>query len=612
MSLIKKTNSILIFNVFLLGVLFLFLVLYFLSWLDFYLLIFFAFFSTLPVVLSAVKSLKNKAISVDLLASVALAVSLIDGQWISVLFINLMITSARIFSYYTEARSDSAIKSLFKLKPEKAKVKYGEDIKEIPLSQVKKGDLIIIELGDRIPVDGIIERGEAEIDQSSLTGESLPVSKKIGDRVLSSTIVVSGNLSVVAERVGKESVFEKVISLVEESQSRKTPIHTLSSKFSEWYIVIVFVGSVILFLFSKNLNLILSILLVSCADDIAVAIPLAFMASIAHGAKHGAVIKGGEYLEALAGAKMAIFDKTGTLTTGKLDIHGLIPFGGFSNEEILKSAGVLTVISSHPASRAIINYIKKENIKHGEPRDFQEIAGKGASAVFAGKKIVGGKISFLEESGIKINKDEMNLILLEKEKGFSLFLIAIDGRLAGCFVLASQLRHNAKQAIEKLRQEGISKIVMLTGDNEKIAKRVADTVGIQEFHANLLPEDKLAYLKKYLNKEYKVIMVGDGVNDAATLAMADIGVAMGAVGADAAIESADIALMRDDLTQISELKKISKSTLSVVYQNIWIWGFINAFGIFLVFSGVLNPVSAAAYNFITDFIPLLNSFRLFK
>lgn len=571
-----------------------------------------AYSATLPVFWSALKSLKNKKISIDLLASIALIVSLIEKQWPSVIFIGLMITSARIFADYTRNKSRSAIESLLKLKPIEATVERDGNFIKIPIEEIKKGDSVIIDLGERIPVDGIVIKGEAEVDQSSLTGESIPVHKKAGDRVFTSTIIVSGNLIVRAEKIGEETTFAKVIKLVEESHKYKAEISTLSEKFSTWYIIITLIGSFSLYLFFQNINLVLAVLLVSCADDVAVAVPLAFLTSIAHSAKHGVIIKGGDFLEALTKLKVAVVDKTGTLTRGKLKVEEIFAFGNNEPKEILELASVLSLMSIHPSAQAIMKYAKEKNIRIEEPEKFQEYPGKGATAFYKNREIISGKIAFFKERKIEITKHQLGDIEREKEKGFSVNLIGSGSKLLGFISLADEVRPEAKKSFSELKNLGIEKIIMLTGDNEKIAKRVADTVGIKEFHANLLPEDKINYLKKYLSKDYKTAMVGDGVNDAAVLGLADIGIAMGTIGSDAAIESADIALMKDDLYEVPELIKIGKSTMRVVRQDLWIWGIINAIGLILVFAKILGPDGAAAYNFTTDFLPLINSLRLFK
>jgi Cd2+/Zn2+-exporting ATPase len=568
--------------------------------------------ATSIVFLSAFRSIKNKKISIDLLASIALAVSLSQKEWIGAVFINLMIASAKVFIGYVKIKSHSAIDSLIKLKPKKVKVEKGGKITEIPIENVKKGDRVVIDLGERVPVDGIVEKGGAMVDQSSLTGESIPVSVKEGDNVLSFTTVVSGNLVIIAEKVGEETTFEKIITLVEQSQTYKAPIHTLIDKFANWYIILTIGGAFLVYLFFRDVNLVIGFLLVSCADDIAIATPLALMSAITHSAKHGVIIKGGDYLEGLAKIKAIVFDKTGTLTRGKLQVKGIFSFNHASKNNILKLAAIAASRSSHPIAHAIINVAKEEKIPVVEPENFKEYSGRGMSAFCKHKKILIGKLSFFHDLKIKINQQQTIEIRKAMANKMNVTLVAYDGKPMGYIALTDEIRPKTKQVIERLKALGVEKIIMLTGDNEKIAKVIADETAIDEFHANLLPTDKLKYLKRYLNKKYKVAMVGDGINDAPALALSDIGIAMGAIGSDAAVEAADIAIMRDDLSQIPELIKIGYSTMRIIRQNLILWGVLNIFGFLLVFLHVLNPSGAAAYNFIGDFIPIFNSLRLFR
>ncbi len=580
---------------------------------DFVLLTFFASIATLPVLYSAYQSLKNKKVSVDLLAGVALMVSLLNEQWASAVFINLMLTSARIFDVYTQERARDAIGNLLRLRPEKVKVKKSGEIIEESVSKIKKDDLIIVELGERIPVDGIVVSGQAQIDQSSLTGESQLVEKNVDNEVLSSTMNVSGSLVIRAEKVGKDTIFEKMVKLVEQSQKDKAGIETIADKFTGWYISITFLGAGLIYAFSRDLGLVLSVLLVTCADDIAVAIPMAFSAGIARAARKGIIIKGGSYLEGLMQVKTVIFDKTGTLTRGMLRVSKVQALSEKTEEEIASLAASVDFFSEHPIAHAVIKYVEEQKIAFEKTEEFEEHSGLGSHAILNGKKIVCGKFPFLIKEGVIISAE--NQKELEKIKGdgsSSLLPVAYDGQLIGIILLEDEIRTEAKETIEKLRKLGIENIIMLTGDNEKVAQKVSNAVGITAYHANLLPEDKLSYVRKYRNKDHKIAMIGDGVNDAASLALADIGIAMGAMGTDAAIEAADIALMKDDLSKVTEAIELGRLVEKISRQDFWIWGIVNLAGLTFVFAGIIGPEGAAAYNFITDFFPLLNSMRMFE
>ncbi len=601
---------------FLLGTLFVVLILHYSHFvsdsLDAVFLTFFASIATLPILYSAYQSLKKKKITVDLLAGVALTVSLLTQQWASAVFINLMLTSARIFDGYTQDRARSAIKSLLKLRPEKVKVKRGEEIIEESLTKIQKDDLIIVELGDRIPVDGIVASGMAQIDQSSLTGESLPVEKGVGDEVLSSTMNVSGSLVIRAEKVGKDTTFEKVVKLVEESQKDKAGIQTTADRFTAWYISITFLGAILVYVFSRDLNVVLSVLLVTCADDIAVAIPMAFSAGIASAARQGIIIKGGSFLEGLMQVKTIIMDKTGTLTKGMLKVSQIYALSEKTPSEVVSLAASADFFSEHPVAHAIIRYVTEQKIAFEKTEEFEEHSGQGSLAVLSGKKIICGKMDFLQNSGITISPEQQGKIEKIREEAVgSILPVAYEGKLIGIILLEDEIREEAVATIKKLRTLGVEKIIMLTGDNEKVAKKVSDSIGLTAYHANLLPEDKIKYIRQYLNAKSKVAMIGDGVNDAAALALADIGIAMGALGTDAAIEAADIALMKDDLSKVPEAIEISQSVTRISRQNFWVWGLVNAVGLGLVFSKIIGPEGAAAFNFVTDFFPLLNSMRMF-
>jgi len=584
--------------------------------LDNFVLILVALIATLPVVWNAVKALKKRQIGIELLASIALIFSFLAKEYASAVFINLMLTSARILGAYTENRSRRAIQNLFKLKPEKARIRVNNEVLEVAIDKIRKGDLVVVELGDRIPIDGNVMEGEAEVDQSSLTGESLPVDKKIGDQVYSSTVVISGNLIVKAEKIGEETTLEKIIQLVEEAARHKPGITTSVEIFTSWYVILMLIGSGILYFISRDLSLVLAVVLVVCADDIAVAVPLAFIASIGHAAKKGVIIKGGDFLEGINKAKVLIVDKTGTLTRGKLKVENFFVFNDWKSNDVLQFAGAASLLSSHPSAKAILKYAEENNIKPQQSDNFEEKSGKGAEIMVKGKKIVTGKMSFFEELGIKMSDYQKRDIEREKDKGLNTTLIGYDGSLIGFFTLTDEIRPNVKNILSELKDLGIEKIIMLTGDNEKIAKNIAEKVGITEYHANLLPEDKLKYLKKYLSKNYKVMAIGDGVNDAALLNAADISIAMGGIGADVTIESGDIVLMQDNLSQVPETIRLARYTARVSKQNFVIWGITNGVGLYLVFSGfvpvIILPTFAAAYNFLTDFVPILNSTRLFN
>ncbi len=571
-----------------------------------------AVIGTLPVVWSAIKVVISRKVTIDLLAAIALVFSLVEKEWLSAIFINLMLTFARLLLAYNEAKAKKSLESLLKLKPVKIKVERSGEILEINYAEVVVGDTVLVDLGERIPIDGVVLSGQASVDESSLTGESIPVNKAAGDKVASSGLVVSGNLAIKTEKVAGDTTLEKIIRMVEQAQIDKPEIHTTAEKFATWYLVAIFLGTIIIYFSTHNFTLILAVLLVVCADDIAVAMPLTFLSAISFAARKGMIIKGTSYLEALPMVKVIFVDKTGTLTKGKLKVHDFVSFSD-RRDELLAQILVCAEMSDHPMSKAIVNFIKESNLKSVEvPKSFNEVSGNGMRATFPGGELIFGRAGFLTTNKVLLSAEDLSKIESEEEKGLNVTLVAYAGQFQGYFVIADEVKENVKKSIADLKKLGVEKVIMLTGDNERVAKRMQELTGVTDYYANLLPEQKLEYIRKSLNKDYKVAMIGDGINDAAALSLADIGIAMGGIGYDVAIESADIVLMKDDFSRVPEMIKISKYVMKIARQDFVIWGTTNSIGLALVFMGILAPTGASAYNFLTDFLPLINSTRIFQ
>ncbi len=565
---------------------------------------------TIPVVFSAGRAVIAREISMDVLAGVALVFSLIGKEWKSAIFIALMLCAARVLTKWNEARTERNIEGLLKLRPETARVRKGSEIVEVKIEDIKIGDIIVAELGSRIPVDGVVVSGTASVDESSLTGESVPVDKTEGAKTFSSTLVSSGSIDIRAEKVGKETTLERMIDLVSNARDQKPTISTMGEKFGKIYIISIFVATIVLYVTTHNLSMVLAVVLVVCADDVAIAVPLAFLSAIGVAARQGVIVKGSSYLEEIGKARAFVFDKTGTITKGVLHVESVVAFQDFTEAGVISSVYSLAVESNHPLSKAIARYGQDNGIKHESVDSFEEYGGKGMGGVVTGKKVVMGKIDFLEGQNVSVSNEARELIEKEKSDGKTITTIAINGRVAGVIGVMDEIKPNVKVTLEELRKLGVKDIVMLTGDNKYVAARIAKEVGITDFHADLLPEDKLRMIQELSKKDGVTVMVGDGVNDAAALQIANIGVAMGAIGYDAAIESADIVLMKDDISRLVEVMKLSRYLRVVSIQDFWIWGITNIFGLALVFTGVIGPTGAAAYNFISDFIPLFNSLKV--
>ena len=394
----------------------------------------------LPILISALRSLLRFKLTIDLLASVALIAAVLNKEWHSAVFVGMMLVSARIFMRYTDNRARRAIESLLKLRPSRVHLKIDGRIVEVGTEEVKVGDSVLVEVGERIPVDGVIESGEGSIDQSSLTGESEPVPKAAGDSILSSTLIVAGSLVIKATRVGKDTTFAKIVNLVEKSQAAKAPISSNAERFASWYILATLVGATAIYFFSHNLAIVLSVLLVTCADDLAVAIPLSFTAGINAAAKKGVIVKGGIFLEGFPKIKIFVFDKTGTITMGKPRIETVKTFNGFSEKEFLEILGAIEGESQHPTAKAIKKFLEGKDIKIPDVENFYEKPGYGNKGIINGENVFAGKVKFLEDNGVNFSKEESEILNKEKDKGHSVTVLGVNGKTAGFISFEDTIR----------------------------------------------------------------------------------------------------------------------------------------------------------------------------
>lgn len=576
----------------------------------------FSYIGLIPVVFSAGKALYRKSISVDLLAVIALVFSLASHEWSSAAFITLMLAFARIFDRVTETRAKKIIKSLMKYHVERVRVRVGESFKDVHISEVKKGDEIVVESGERMPVDGMIISGTAEVDESSLTGESELVSKKVGDLVHTATVNDSGSLIVRAEKVGADTTLARIIKLIDESSRDKNKAEKTADKFTQWYIVLTLVAAVAMYFFYVPSKIILAVLLVVCADDIAVAVPLGFTAAISHAARRGVLVKGSTVFEQLWRMKYVLTDKTGTLTKGKPKVINVEAYGNVPVEKVLEYAGMGSSESGHMVSRAILEYLAEKRMKIHVPHEFEEISGQGILYMHDADRLMLGRLSFVEQHGVKASLEVKQDIDAEKADGRGVVVLSMNEKVIGLISYRDELRPHVMEIIADTKTLGVREWHMLTGDNEIAVAAVARELGITHYHANMTPESKVGFIRTFERehsgtgpKKGMVGYMGDGVNDAASLALADVSIAMGGIGSDAAIAAADITIMKDRLERLPETIRIAHKVQRVMWQNFAIWGLTNAVGLALVLLGFIGPAGAATYNFLTDFLPIGNALR---
>lgn len=560
--------------------------------------------AVIPTFWNAALSTRHGKITIDTFNTFAVIVSFATGEAYSAGFIALMLTSARILDWYTESRTHHAIEELLRLKPTTAFLERGQVITEVDADTVKTGDIVLIKSGSRIPVDGVVTEGSAHVNEAIVTGESELIEKNIGDQVISSTLVDVGALHVRATQVGQDSTLERMATLMHEASLHKSTTEKLADHFATIFLPVVGLLGAITYAITHNLTMTAALFLIACADDMAVAIPLAMTASLGQAAKRGVIIKGGQTLDALSRMKTLVLDKTGTLTFGNLSIRAVHLAPNVDEQHFWTVLASAEKYSEHPAGRTTYQEGLRRLGTVADPTDFKLYKGKGVTAKVGHEDIVAGTELLFTELGLPIP------ILPEDALG-SVFWVACNGQHIGSIEVADIPRPEAATSLAKLRTLGVTRIIMLTGDNERVAKNIADQLGITEYKSRMTPEGKLLALEELFSSG-PVGMAGDGVNDAPALARADIGIAMGGSGAAVSVEAADVVIMTDNLSRLPEMIELGRSTLSIIKGDIIIWTFSNIFGFALVFTGIAGPALAAFYNFATDFFPLFNSSRLFK
>ncbi len=568
--------------------------------------------SFFPLMNGILPLLKRK-ITIDTFNAFSVIITLVISEFHSAAFIILMLTFARILDWNLTDRKNKAIDRLMKLKPMKAFVEKDGIIEEIKTEDIKTGDILVIKEGLQIPTDGVIVFGEAQINEAIITGESMPVKKIIGSDVFGSTTNIDGTIKIKATRVGKDSTIERIATLINEASKHKSRSEKIADRFAKILLPIILVFGIIVYLITHNILYVASLFLIACADDMAVAIPLAITASIGKAAKRGVIIKGGEWLDVLSKVNNIVIDKTGTLTYGDLHVAKAIIKDNISEKDFWTYIGAAEKLSAHPVGRAIYNEAEKRVGFIPDPESFSAIRGMGVCAVYKSQEVVIGNIDVLADKKIPNNSIFISEIkeLIDKEN-MPVNAVILNSKVIGYILVRDIPRVEAKESISKLREIGIERITMFTGDTKNRADIIGKELGISDVRPEMKPEDKLIELEKLIAKDGKLAMIGDGINDTPALMRADIGIAMGGTGTEVVMETADAIIFTDKLNLLPEMILLGRKTMSVIRGDMIIWFLSNVIGFSLVFLGFVNPVMAAFYNFVTDFFPLMNSGRLFK
>ena len=549
----------------------------------------------------------ERKVGTEIFVTVATLVAVFGGETVAGAVLMVIILIAEFIAELNTDRARATIKSLIGSVPQVALVRGSDGERTVPLSELKVGDVVLVRPGEKIPVDGRVVSGQASVNEASITGESIPKDKEVGAAVFAGTLVDSGALDIATERVGSDTTFARIIALVESAESEQAPVQKLADKVASWLIPVVFVFLIIVYFVTHDVRTIVTLMIFTSPAELGLATPLVMIAAIARAARSGILIKGGIYLETLAKVDVMVFDKTGTLTANRPEVvHVAVRDAAFTELDVLRLAAAADRRSAHPLAKAVVEAAQKRGIAVPEPEIFEQIQGRGVKATVDRRVVLVGNPALLREGGVTLSTEV-------EDDGRTPVQVAVDGVLVGVIFIADAIRPGAREALAALKRTGVKRIVMLTGDNAATAKAVADSLAVDEVRANLLPADKVAAIAELQQQGHRVAMVGDGINDAPALAKADVGIAMGGGGTQAALEAADIALMTDDLSKIAAARAIARRAYRTVQENLFVGvGVVHVLGITAALLGWIGPIQAAIIHLGPDILVFVNSVKLLK
>ncbi|MFC4103435.1 heavy metal translocating P-type ATPase [Paenibacillus xanthanilyticus] len=568
---------------------------------------------------SAYYAVKSRSLDMNVLMTAAVLGAAAIGEWLEGATVVWLFALGNTLQTRSIEKTRHSIRNLLDLAPPEAFVKHGEQLLRKAVEDIAVGEIIVVKPGDKIPLDGKVVKGESSVNQAPITGESVPVDKYRGDPVYAGTMNEHGSLEIMVTQLVEDTTISKIIHLVEEAQEQKAPTEAFVDKFARIYTPIVFALALAFMIlppvfgfgawgawFYKGLEL----LVVACPCALVISTPVAIVSAIGNAAKHGVLIKGGAFLE-IAGRVSAIaFDKTGTLTEGRPKVAEVMATGS-TEEELLSIAHTLEAYSTHPIAKAIVDYANDKGISPRQGEKFRNLVGRGVSAYLGGQEYFAGNLKLFAELNMLVGEIESRIRSLQQE-GNTIVIVGNRDQILGIVAVADTVRETSAKALRDLQHVGVRQVVMLTGDNEGTAKKVASQTGVNRYFAELLPENKVSAVKQLQHEGHVVAMVGDGINDAPALAAADLGIAMGGAGTDTAMETADIVLMADHLEKLPYTVKLSRKAIRIIKQNIWFSLIMKAAALILIFPDLLTLWIAVISDTGAAVIVILNSMRLLK
>ncbi len=568
----------------------------------------------IPIIMEAVIGLVTEFdITADVLVSLALIASVCIGEDFAAGEVAFIMQIGGLLEELTVARARAGIEKLVHLTPQTARRLNGDQEEQISATDVKVNDLLRVLPGETIPVDGVIVEGETSINQAVMTGESLPVDKTVGDEVSSGTVNQFGSFTMRAVKVGEDSSIQRMIRLVQSADAGKAKIVGMADRWAVWIVIIALSASVLTWLISGEIIRAVTILVVFCPCSLVLATPTAIMAAIGNATKHGFLVREGDALERLAKVGKITFDKTGTLTAGKPVVTDIICLNeNFDRDRLYQLTASVEAYSEHPLGKAIVDCFKKENKKGLQNiSGFQMIPGQGVKGQSEDKWVIAGNIKMMEQEGVTTSKEVLEKASEANAAGSTVIFVAVDQQIAGLVVLTDTLREDSAAMVKQITGLGITP-VLLTGDNKNAASSIAEQLGISEYKAACLPEDKLNYISVNQEKGVEVCMIGDGINDAPALKKSNVGIAMGGVGSDIAVDAADIALIDDEIKELPHLLALSKKMMTTIKMNLSFSMILNFIAIILAITGILNPVVGALVHNAGSVAVIINSALLLK
>ena len=546
-------------------------------------------------------------IGTEIFVTVATLVAVFGGETVAGAVLMVIILIAEFIAELNTDRARASIKSLIGSVPQVALLRNGGAERTVLVGELKVGDVVLVRPGEKIPVDGRVVGGQGSVNEASITGESVPQDKALDAQVFAGTVVDSGALDIRTERLGTDTTFSRIIALVENAEAEQAPVQKLADKVAAWLIPVVFVFLIVVYLVTRDVRMIVTLMIFTSPAELGLATPLVMIAAIARAARTGILIKGGIYLESLAKVDVMVFDKTGTLTANKPIVVAVESHEGtLDRNALLRLAAAADRRSAHPLAKAVVDAATGKGLDVPEPEAFEQLQGRGVRATVEGRTVLVGNASLLREAGVALEA-------AAEGGGRTPVHVAVDGRFAGVIFIADTLRPGAKEALAELKASGVKRIVMLTGDNAATAHAISAELGIDEVRADLMPEDKVKAIAELQAQGHRVAMIGDGVNDAPALARADVGIAMGGGGTQAALEAADIALMTDDLSKIAAARAIARRAYRTVQENLFVGvGVVHVLGITAALLGWIGPIQAAIIHLGPDILVFVNSVKLLK